>query len=153
MSKKFRLDRMIGFQNTFKTKCINVIIDSIGPSIILRSIYIWYIAYSLFQVLTNVDLRYQHHLNTSMAENQQVSAFPLPPKQYVDLYTDENVKRNRVPAPPPIIQVCTQVKINNKFQHEILTIFLPIIIAYVLGAQKNRLIETVLLSTHKICFG
>ena len=23
----------------------------------------------------------------------------------------------------------------------------------VLGAQKNRLIETVLLSTHKICFG
>ena len=40
-----------------------------------------------------------------MAENQQVSAFPLPPKQYVDLYTDENVKRNRVPAPPPIIQV------------------------------------------------
>ena len=39
MSKKFRLDRKIGFQNTFYTKCINVIIDSIGPSIILRSIY------------------------------------------------------------------------------------------------------------------
>ena len=38
MSKKFRLDRMIGFQNTFYTKCANVIIDSIGPSIILRSI-------------------------------------------------------------------------------------------------------------------
>ena len=38
MSKKFRLDRKIGFQNTFYTKCINVIIDSIGPSIILRSI-------------------------------------------------------------------------------------------------------------------
>ena len=27
------------FQNTFYTKCINVIIDSIGPSIILRSIF------------------------------------------------------------------------------------------------------------------
>ena len=40
MSEKFRLDRKVGFQNTFYTKCINVIIDSIGPSIILRSIYI-----------------------------------------------------------------------------------------------------------------
>ena len=40
MSEKFRLDRKIGFQNTFYTKCINVIIDSIGPSIILRSIFI-----------------------------------------------------------------------------------------------------------------
>ena len=26
-------------------------------------------------------------------------------------------------------------------------------LAYVLGAQKNRLFETVLLSTHNICFG
>ena len=40
MSEKFRIDRKIGFQNTFYIKCINVIIDSIGPSIILRSIYI-----------------------------------------------------------------------------------------------------------------
>ena len=40
MSEKLRLDRKIGFQNMFYTKCINVIIDSIGPSIILRSIYI-----------------------------------------------------------------------------------------------------------------
>ena len=39
MSVKFRIDRKIGFQNTFYTKCINVIIDSIGPSIILRSIF------------------------------------------------------------------------------------------------------------------
>ena len=38
MSEKIRLDRKIGFQNTFYTKCINVVIDSIGPSIILRSI-------------------------------------------------------------------------------------------------------------------
>ena len=38
ISEKFRLDRKCGFQNTFYTKCINVIIDSIGPSIILRSI-------------------------------------------------------------------------------------------------------------------
>ena len=39
MSEKVWLDRKIGFQNTFYTKCINAIIDSIGPSIILRSIY------------------------------------------------------------------------------------------------------------------
>ena len=38
MSEKFRLDRKIGFKNVFYTKCINVIIDSTGPSIILRSI-------------------------------------------------------------------------------------------------------------------
>ena len=38
MYEKFRIDRKNGFQNTFYTKCINVIIDSIGPSIILRSI-------------------------------------------------------------------------------------------------------------------
>ena len=38
MSEKLRLDRKIGFQNTFYTQCINVIIDSIGPSIILMSI-------------------------------------------------------------------------------------------------------------------
>ena len=38
MSEKFRLDFKIGFLNMFYTKCINVIIDSIGPSIILRSI-------------------------------------------------------------------------------------------------------------------
>ena len=39
MSEKFRIDRKISFQNTFYTKCINVIIYRIGPSIILRSIY------------------------------------------------------------------------------------------------------------------
>ena len=39
MSQELRLDHKIGFQNTFYIKCINVIIDSIGPSIILRSIF------------------------------------------------------------------------------------------------------------------
>ena len=29
----------------------------------------------------------------------------------------------------------------------------PSVLTYVLGAQKNRLTETVLLSTHNICFG
>ena len=36
--EKFRLDRKIGFPNMLYIKCINAIIDSIGPLIILRSI-------------------------------------------------------------------------------------------------------------------
>ena len=40
MSKNFKLDRKIGFQNMFYTKCINVIIDSIDPLIILSSIFL-----------------------------------------------------------------------------------------------------------------
>lgn len=40
-----------------------------------------------------------------MGDNQGVSAYPLPPMQYVNLYTDENVKKGRTPQPPPIIQV------------------------------------------------
>ena len=39
MSKELRLDRKIGFQNMFYIRCIDVIIDSIGPLIILRSIF------------------------------------------------------------------------------------------------------------------
>ena len=38
MSEKFRPVHKIGFQNTFYTKCIKVVIDSIGPSVILWSI-------------------------------------------------------------------------------------------------------------------
>ena len=44
--------------------------------------------------------------------------------------------------------------IHKNFECEIVNIFLPISFnIYVLGAHKNRLIETVLLSTHNICFG
>ena len=41
MSEKFRLDHKIVFffQNTYHTKCIYVVIDSIGPSTILSSIF------------------------------------------------------------------------------------------------------------------
>ena len=42
MSEIIRLDHEIGFQNTFYTKCINVIFDSIGPSVILRCIHTVY---------------------------------------------------------------------------------------------------------------
>ena len=39
------------------------------------------------------------------------------------------------------------------FQHKIVNMFLPIIFSICFGAQKNRLMEMVLLSTHNICFG
>ena len=42
---------------------------------------------------------------------------------------------------------------KQKFQRKIVNIFLSIFLAYVLGAQKNRLNERVPLSTHNICFG
>ena len=42
---------------------------------------------------------------------------------------------------------------KQKNQRKIVNIFLPIILAHVLGAQYNRIIKTVLLSTHIICFG
>lgn len=38
-----------------------------------------------------------------MSEAQQVSSLPLPPMQYVNMYTDENVRRGRTPRPPPPI--------------------------------------------------
>ena len=42
----------------------------------------------------------------------------------------------------------------NKTFNVLLSIFsYPYFLAFVLGAQKNRLIETLLLSTHNICFG
>ena len=50
--------------------------------------------------------------------------------------------------------VLPQVQVNNFFQRKIEQTFsCPSVLTCVLGAQKNRLIETVLLSTHNICFG
>ena len=39
------------------------------------------------------------------------------------------------------------------FKHKIVIIFLPIHLNMCFGCSKNRLIETVLLNTHCICFG
>ncbi|KAG8194104.1 hypothetical protein JTE90_003045 [Oedothorax gibbosus] len=35
-----------------------------------------------------------------MSEAAQVSSLPLPPLQYVNLYTDENIQKGRAPSPP-----------------------------------------------------
>ena len=42
--------------------------------------------------------------------------------------------------------------INKIFERKIDKFSDPSVLTYVLGAQKNRLIETVLLSIHTICF-
>ena len=42
---------------------------------------------------------------------------------------------------------------NKNFQRKSVNIFLLIIFSICLDAQKNSLIETVLLSTDNICFG
>ena len=52
MSEKLRLDRKIGFQITICTKSIYVTIDSIGPSIILRSIFINKIGNTIGELLS-----------------------------------------------------------------------------------------------------
>nr|CAG4637388.1 EOG090X0EJA [Ceriodaphnia reticulata]SVE73219.1 EOG090X0EJA [Ceriodaphnia reticulata] len=38
-----------------------------------------------------------------MSETAQVSSLPLPPMQYVTLFSEENSKRGRTPRPPPPI--------------------------------------------------
>ena len=54
---------------------------------------------------------------------------------------------------------CCGCKVKNRFlffflnECKIVIISYPSILTYVLGSQKNHLIETVLLSTHNICFG
>ena len=60
--------------------------------------------------------------------------------------------------------VCTQIDLSSQLftvctcnigldTEKLLIFSYPSVLTYVLDAQKNRLIETVLLSTHNICFG
>ena len=52
------------------------------------------------------------------------------------------------------VQSFTQAQVySKKISYKIVNIFLPIFLAYVLGAQKKCLIEMVLLSTCNIFFG
>ena len=47
----------------------------------------------------------------------------------------------------------TQVQIKQIFERKIVFFSYPSVLSYVLGAQKNCFIMTVLLSTNNICFG
>lgn len=44
-------------------------------------------------------------------ETVQVSAFPLPPSQYISAYTDENVRKGKAPKPPI---PCSEYKMFGK---------------------------------------
>lgn len=53
----------------------------------------------------------------SNPEVTQVMSLPLPPAQYFNLYTDENIRKNRVPKPPqPILD--TYQMFGNTFNNE-----------------------------------
>jgi len=44
-----------------------------------------------------------------------VSSMPLPPMQYVNMYTDDNVKKGKAPKPPPPVKV--NAALSGKFTH------------------------------------
>lgn len=50
-------------------------------------------------------------------EPMQVCSLPLPPAQYYQNYTDENIRRGRAPKPPPIIQE-TYTMFGNPYNAE-----------------------------------
>ena len=55
-----------------------------------------------------------------------------------------------------ISKIFTHISIGldkHFFSVKLLIFYYPLVLTYVLGAQKNRLIKMVLLSTHNICFG
>ena len=47
----------------------------------------------------------------------------------------------------------TQTTYKHNYERKIVMVFYQSVLKYVLGAQKNRLIETVYLSTNNTCFG
>lgn len=50
-------------------------------------------------------------------ESVQVMSLPLPPAHYVNLYSDEHIRKNRAPLPPPPIQD-TYTMFGNSFNNE-----------------------------------
>ena len=52
-------------------------------------------------------LRWYLWVNMAAGESSQVSALPLPPMQYVSLYSEDSLRRGRAPKPPAPIKVST----------------------------------------------
>lgn len=54
-----------------------------------------------------------------MANQEAVQmSLPLPPTHYVNLYTDENIRKNRAPKPPPPILDSTYTMFGNPCNNE-----------------------------------
>ena len=71
------------------------------------------------------------------------------------LYDDCSHELHKIIALGPSTSV-NWIFLDHRFrknQRKIVNIFLPINFNICFGAEKNRLIERVLLSTHNICFG
>ena len=68
---------------------------------------------------------------------------------------DENLKmKDEIDNTVPILKAQVGTGLDKqKIQLKMSIFSYPSVLTHVLGAQKNRLIETVLLSTHNICFG
>jgi hypothetical protein len=58
------------------------------------------------------------HQNSTIDQEIQLRTctYPLAPMEYINLYTDENIKNGRAPPPPPIIKVIIILSLNLKFQ-------------------------------------
>ena len=52
-----------------------------------------------------------------------------------------------------ILPYISSPRVNRTFMRKLVKNSYQTILTYFLGAQKNRLNETVLLSTHNVCFG
>ena len=63
------------------------------------------------------------------------------------------VSLRKVIAPERVKKYFSYGQLNQTFQCKIVIIFFSSVESCVLGANKNRLIETVRMSTYNICFG
>ena len=75
-------------------------------------------------------------------------------KRTITLYLVETIlsPRNTSPVDKKMI-ICIGLDKQKFLSIQLLIFSYTSLLTYVLGAQKNPLIETVLLSTHNICFG
>ena len=116
MSEKFRLDRKIGLQNMFYTKCINVIVDSIVPSINLRSIH-----YLLGTKYACADLQSKFMLSLISKQNLNLHLYlhTLPVKHQYNVSeslmdkTDKLLKTYAAISNAHLFRVCKRGKLSG----------------------------------------
>ena len=112
----------------------------------------------LFQSVHWTDLIASTDKQTSVADSLNISEIERKRRETVwELFKSECVFL--IDHLMVLKHVSNVVPVGHRFRlRKILSVKLyifsyPSVLTYVLGAQKNRHIETVLLSTHSICFG